>query len=67
MVYVATVTNDTIYGQLITRINMSYVRTFQNQTNVANIVDGHTVFLKKGDVLSVVGNGVKSYSFRVFK
>ena len=67
MVYVETVTNNTVFGTIITKIGDTYCRYYQNTGSQENIVDGFLIALKKGDTISVSGGGQKSYKFYIYK
>ena len=67
MVYVETVTNNTVFGAVITKIGNTYCRFHQNPGSQENLVDGFLVALKKGDTISVSGGGQKSYKFYIYK
>ena len=67
MVYVETVTNNTVFGAIITKIGNTYCRFYQNPGSQENLVDGFLVALKKGDTISVSGGGQKSYKFYIYK
>lgn len=59
-VYIEIVTNETLYGIITTTINGRYFDQRYNQV-AASIAHGFTLYLKKNDVLSVEGIGLKSY------
>lgn len=67
MVYVETVTNSTVFGTIITKIENTYCRFYQNTGSQENLVDGFIIALKKGDTISVSGGGQKSWKFYVYK
>jgi len=59
------VTNNTNWGRIIVKVNDYYVYQYQNPGDTSDLCMGILVALRKGDIIAVVGEGLKSATIYV--